>query len=287
MMDIRVKRKKVLKEAVKYALMALLAAILLFPFFVMLTRSFMTWKEATSYPVQILPEKLNFASYGEAISGDFFVYLKNTLIVLVVNVFGVTLSAYVVAYGFARIRCRGNGVLFAIALSTMMLPGIVSQVPLYVFYSKIGWLNTLLPLTIPPLFGGGMINIFLIRQYLRSIPQSYNEAARIDGASELRTCLEVIMPLVKPVLFLTAVNTFMACWNDFTTPLMYIDSSAPQKYTLAIGVYQRFRGAQSFKDKAPNVQMALCVLMMIPSLIIFSLFQRTLIEGVSITGLKG
>ena len=158
MMDIRVKRKKVLKEIVKYTLMVLLAAILLFPFFVMLTRSFMTWKEATSYPVQILPEKLNFASYGEAISGDFFVYLKNTLIVLIVNVVGVTLSAYVVAYGFARIRFRGNGVLFAIALSTMMLPGIVSQVPLYVFYSKIGWLNTLLPLTIPPLFGISRFN---------------------------------------------------------------------------------------------------------------------------------
>lgn len=281
------KTKLISKSVLKYILMGLLACILLFPFFVMLTRSFMTWKEATNYPVPIFPEKLNFSSYAEALDGNFFVYLKNTLIVLIVNVVGVTLSAYIVAYGFARIKFKGNGICFAVALATMMLPGIVSQVPLYVFYSKIGWLNTLLPLTIPPLFGGGMVNIFLMRQYLRTIPRSYNEAAKIDGASELRTCMEVIMPMVKPVLVLTAINTFMACWNDFTTPLMYIDSSASEKFTLAIGIYQRFVGAQSFKEKAPNVQMALCVLMMIPSLAIFSFFQRTLIEGVTLSGLKG
>ncbi len=281
------KTKKIVFVTVKYFLMALLAVILLFPFFVMFTRSFMTWREATSYPVQILPESLNFSSYAEAMNSEFFIYFKNTVIVLLVNVIGGTLSAYIVSYGFARIRFQGNNILFAVALSTMMLPGIVSQVPLYVAYSKIGWLNTLLPLTIPQLFGGGMVNIFLIRQYLRSVPKSYNEAAMIDGASELRTCFEVILPMVKPVVLLTAVNTFMACWNDFTTPLMYIDSTASDKFTLAVGIYYRFLGAVTNKDKAPNVQMALCILMMIPSLIIFALFQRSLIEGVSLTGLKG
>lgn len=281
------KTKKIVFVTVKYFLMALLAVILLFPFFVMFTRSFMTWREATSYPVQILPESLNFSSYAEAMNSEFFIYFKNTVIVLLVNVIGGTLSAYIVSYGFARIRFQGNNILFAVALSTMMLPGIVSQVPLYVAYSKIGWLNTLLPLTIPQLFGGGMVNIFLIRQYLRSVPKSYNEAAMIDGASELRACFEVILPMVKPVVLLTAVNTFMACWNDFTTPLMYIDSTASDKFTLAVGIYYRFLGAVTNKDKAPNVQMALCILMMIPSLIIFALFQRSLIEGVSLTGLKG
>lgn len=281
------KTKKIVFATVKYFLMALLAVILLFPFFVMFTRSFMTWREATSYPVQILPESLNFSSYAEAMNSEFFIYFKNTVIVLLVNVIGGTLSAYIVSYGFARIRFQGNNILFAVALSTMMLPGIVSQVPLYVAYSKIGWLNTLLPLTIPQLFGGGMVNIFLIRQYLRSVPKSYNEAAMIDGASELRACFEVILPMVKPVVLLTAVNTFMACWNDFTTPLMYIDSTASDKFTLAVGIYYRFLGAVTNKDKAPNVQMALCILMMIPSLIIFALFQRSLIEGVSLTGLKG
>lgn len=279
--------KKIVLGTVKYFLMALLAVILLFPFFVMLTRSFMTWQEATSYPVKIFPETWNFASYAEAMNGDFFVYFKNTVIVLLVNVVGGTLSAYLVSYGFARIRFKGNNILFGIALSTMMLPGIVSQVPLYVAYSKIGWLNTLLPLTIPQLFGGGMVNIFLIRQYLRSIPGSYNEAAKIDGASELRTCFSVILPMVKPVILLTAVSIFMACWNDFTTPLMYIDSTASEQFTLAVGVYYRFLGAVSNKDKAPNVQMALCVLMMIPSVVVFGFFQRSLIEGVSLTGLKG
>ena len=283
----RKKTGKICGGIIKYLLMLLLACVLLFPFFVMITRSFMTWREATSFPVKIFPKKLNFASYSEALNGDFFVYFKNTLIVLVVNVVGITLSAYLVAYGFARMRFKGKSILFAVALSTIMLPGIVSQVPLYVIYSKINWLNTLLPLTIPNLFGGGMVNIFLIRQYLRSIPRSYNEAAKIDGAGELRTCFSVIMPMVKPVLILTAVNTFMACWNDFTTPLMYIDSTASQYFTLAVGIYRRFVGAQSFREKAPNVQMALCTLMMIPSAIVFAVFQRSLIEGVTLTGIKG
>ena len=274
-------------KTVKYFLMAILAVLLLFPFFVMLTRSFMTWKEATSYPVQIFPEALNFSSYAEAMNSDFFIYFKNTVIVLLVNVIGGTLSAYIVSYGFARIQFKGSNVFFGIALSTMMLPGIVSQVPLYVAYSKIGWLNTLLPLTIPQLFGGGMVNIFLIRQYLRSVPRSYNEAAKIDGASELRTCFEIILPMVKPVVLLTAVNTFMACWNDFTSPLMYIDSTATDQFTLAVGIYYRFLGALTNREKAPNVQMALCILMMIPSVIVFGFFQRSLIEGVSLTGLKG
>lgn len=281
------KARRAVLGVIKYFLMSVLALILLFPFFVMLTRSFMTWQEATSYPVQILPESLNFGSYTEAMNAEFFVYFKNTVVVLLVNVIGGTLSAYIVSYGFARIRFKGNNVLFGIALSTMMLPGIVSQVPLYVAYSRIGWLNTLLPLTVPQLFGGGMVNIFLIRQYLRSVPKSYNEAARIDGASELRTCFEVILPMVKPVILLTAVNTFMACWNDFTTPLMYIDSTASEQFTLAVGVYYRFLGALTNREKAPNVQMALCILMMIPSLVVFGIFQRSLIEGVSLTGLKG
>ena len=281
------KVEKITLEIVKHVLMVILAAILLFPFFVMVTRSFMTWKEATSYPVHVLPEAFNLSSYTEAMNAEFFIYFKNTVIVLLINVIGGTMSAYIVSYGFARIRFEGNNVFFAISLSTMMLPGIVSQVPLYVVYSKIGWLNTLLPLTVPQLFGGGMVNIFLIRQYLRSIPQSYNEAAKIDGAAELRTCFEVILPMVKPVVLLTAVNTFMACWNDFTTPLMYIDSTASERFTLAVGIYYRFLGAVTNKEKAPNVQMALCILMMIPSLIVFGLFQRSLIEGVSLTGLKG
>ena len=281
------KQKVMVLKTVKYFLMAILAVLLLFPFFVMLTRSFMTWKEATSYPVQIFPEALNFSSYAEAMNSDFFIYFKNTVRVLLVNVIGGTLSAYIVSYGFARIQFKGSNVFFGIALSTMMLPGIVSQVPLYVAYSKIGWLNTLLPLTIPQLFGGGMVNIFLIRQYLRSVPRSYNEAAKIDGASELRTCFEIILPMVKPVVLLTAVNTFMACWNDFTSPLMYIDSTATDQFTLAVGIYYRFLGALTNREKAPNVQMALCILMMIPSVIVFGFFQRSLIEGVSLTGLKG
>lgn len=280
------KMKKLIPPTIRTVFMLLIAGVLLFPFFVLVTRSFMTWQEATSIPTPVFPEALNWGSYMEAVAGEFFIYLKNTLIVLVFNVLGVTFSAYFVAYGFAKTEFFGKNIIFAIALATMMLPGIVTQLSLYVIYHKIGWLNTLFPMIIPPLFGGGMINIFLIRQYLMTIPKSYTEAAKVDGAKSFQICTRIIMPMAKPVMMLTAVNTFMACWNDFTTPLMYIDSTRTDKFTLAVGIFNRFRGAVTYREQAPNEQMALCVLLMIPSLILFAFFQKTLIEGVSLNGVK-
>lgn len=267
--------------------MILLACIMLFPFFVMVTRSLMTWQEVASIPAHWFPEKINWKSYEGALSGEFLTYLKNTVIVLTVNVFGVVFSAYFVAYGFAKTEFKGKEVIFAFFLSTVMLPGIVGSLALYVTYHKIGWLNTLLPLTVPNLFGGGVMNIFLIRQFLLTVPKSYSDAARVDGANSFQISTRIVMPMVKPVLTLIGVNTFMGSWNDFTGPLMYIDTAHSEKFTLAVGIFQRFRGAVTAGEAMVNVQMAVCTLMMIPCLILFACFQKSLIEGVTLGGIKG
>ncbi len=278
---------KIAKKTVYIVLLTLLAFVLLFPFFVMLLRSFMTIEEATDIPVHLFPTSLKFSNYAEAMDEKFFKHFGNTLLVIGLNIVFVPLSGYMVAYGFAKIKFVGSNVIFSIGMATLMIPSIVCTIPLYVFYSKLGWLDTLLPLVIPPMFGGGMMNIFLMHQFLRGIPNTYVEAAKLDGANEFRIAFGIIAPLALPVITLVAVNTFIGTWNDFTGPLTYISRNASEKWTLAVAVFDRFRRATDIYEKAPQVQAALCVIMMIPSMILFAFFQKSLINGVALSGIKG
>lgn len=284
-----VKSKKVYKTVkfvLRMVIMSMIACVLLFPFFVMLTRSLMTAKEAVSIPSVLFPAKPNWESYASAMDEDFFVHFGNTMMVIACNVVFVPLSGYVVAFGFAKLKFVGSGVIFAIGMSTLMLPSIVCTIPLYILYNNLGWLNTLLPLIIPPMFGGGMMNIFLTHQFLRGIPNTYVEAARLDGAGSLRIAFSIIMPMAMPVVTYIAVNTFIASWNDFTGPLTYISVYYSERWTLAVSVFERFRGLTGVESEL-NVQAALCVVMMIPSMILFAFFQKTLINGINMSGIKG
>ena len=279
---------KVVKNILYVIFLSLLALVLLFPFFVMLSRSFMTLEEATDIPVRLFPSSLQFTNYVKAMDAKFFTHFGNTFLVIGCNVIFVPLSGFLVAYGFAKIKFAGSNVIFSIGMATLMMPSIVCTIPLYVFYSRLNWLNTLLPLIIPPMFGGGMMNIFLIHQFLRGIPNTYVEAAKLDGANELKIAFGIIAPLALPVITLVAVNTFIGTWNDFTGPLTYISRNASEKWTLAVAIYDRFRRAGGdIVKKAPQVQAALCVIMMIPSMILFAFFQKSLINGVSLSGIKG
>lgn len=281
--------KKVLntvKTVLRIVVMSLIACVLLFPFFVMVTRSLMTAKEAVSVPSRLFPQTWNFASYVTAMDEDFFLHFGNTMMVIACNVICVPLSAFVVAFGFAKLRFVGSGALFAVGMSTLMLPSIVCTIPLYVLYNDLGWLNTLLPLMIPPMFGGGMMNIFLTHQFLRGIPNTYVEAARLDGAGSLRIAFTIIAPMAMPVITYIAVNTFISTWNDFTGPLTYISVYYSERWTLAVSVFERFRGLTGVESEL-NVQAALCVVMMLPSMILFAFFQKTLINGINMSGIKG
>lgn len=280
--------KRVTLKILYNLFMSILVCIVLFPFYVMLSKSLMTIKESVSIPVPIFPSVITFSNYASALKIDFFFRsLGNTLFLVAVNIVMVPLSAYVVAYGFAKIKFKGSGFFFSLGMSTVMIPSICCTVPLYVLYSKFGWLNTLKPMYIPQMFGGGMMNIFLIHQYLKGIPNTYKEAAKIDGANEFRIAFLIFAPLTMPVITLVSVNTFIGVWNDFSGPLTYISSYASEKWTLAISVFDRYRGAVTLIDREPPVQMAICTLIMVPPMIVFAIFQRTLISGVALSGIKG
>jgi len=281
----RIRTRKIVKSVVLYFFLIFFSLFFLFPFFVMVTRSLMSNADVLHRnPVYIFPTKLYFKNFVRGWDPQLWGYLGNTLIVELCQVIGVPFTASLCAFGFSRVKFRYREALFAFVLSTMMLPGICTQIPLYVTYVKIGWINTLFPFTVTAFFGGGAMNIFLIRQFMRGIPIEMDEAAKIDGANAFLIYLRIVLPLCMPVIVLIMVQTFMGNWNDFMGPLLYLRDE--RVYTLAIGVYARFSGA-STADSYANVQMAVGLIMMIPCAIVFFVFQKQLIDGVQIGAVKG
>ena len=283
----KIARKKI-NMTVRIASYCLLTVILLFPFLMTIFQALMSVDEAIQTPTKLFPSKLSLESFKIALDGQALTGLSNTFKVVGFNVFAVTLSGYIVAYGFAKLKFVGSNFCFSLGMATMLLPSIVLMVPRYVLFVDLGWLNTLYPFTIPNLFGGGMTNIFLLTQFLRGIPNTYCDAGKIDGASELDIAFRIVMPLSKPILLLIIFNAFTAAWNDFSGPLAYISRSHSEKWTLAVTVFDKFQfQAVTAREKASSLKAAMAIIMMIPSVILFGFFQKTLIEGVTFTGVKG
>ena len=218
---------------------------------------------------------------------DFPRFTRNTLIIAVLCVIGTLFSSSLVAYGFARIPFKGRGVLFAVMLSTMMIPFPVLMVSLFSIFRFLGdhtpiqFLGTFKPLWIGSFFGSAF-NIFLLRQFFMTIPEELSDAARIDGCSEFEIFWRIILPLSKPALIVVALFTFMAAWNDFLGPLVYLQR--PEQYTLALGLqaFQSQHGGTPY-----NQLMAASVLIIAPVVILFFLAQKTFVQGIATTGLKG
>ncbi|HLK16220.1 MAG TPA: carbohydrate ABC transporter permease [Fimbriimonadaceae bacterium] len=210
----------------------------------------------------------------------FFKMLKNTLVICVLTVVGTVLSCSLAAYGLACVQWRGRETLFWVMLATMMLPGQVTMIPLFQTFKGLGWINTILPLVVPA-FCGNAFFIFMLRQFYRTIPASLMEAARIDGASDLRIWRTVVLPLSKAALAVVAVFSFIAAWNDFLGPLLYLMDD--DKYTLAIGL-ARLQGQYSSDW---GRMMAMSVVMTIPLITLFFLAQRTFVDGIKLGGVKG
>ncbi|MCL2751753.1 MAG: carbohydrate ABC transporter permease [Firmicutes bacterium] len=280
----RAYRIKRLKTAAYYICLCVFALFFLLPVFVMASKSLFTFTQINERPGSILPMPPVLYNFSLALNRDMLVQFKNTLIIVSVNVIFVPFTAALCAYGFSKLEFWGREVFFAVVLSTIMLPGIVTMIPLYVTYVNIGWFDTLLPFTVPALFGGGAINIFLFRQFMRGISSELHNAAKIDGASSFTIFLRIILPICIPIFVYIMINTFFGVWNDFTGPLIYLRSA--EKYTLAVGVYNRFLGSMT-QPLNQNVQMAAAVLIMLPCALLFLVFQRTLIEGIMLGGVKG
>jgi multiple sugar transport system permease protein len=229
---------------------------------------------------------LRTANYSEAL--DFLppstnhglVYLKNTLILVVLSVIGTILSSSIVAYAFSRMKFPGRDPLFAVVLATMMLPGAVTLMPQFLIFRWFGWIDTLMPLWVPAFFGSAF-NIFLLRQFFMQIPMELEDAAKIDGCSYPRTFWNIMLPQIKPALAVIAIWTFLGAWNNFMGPLIYVSSPDNMTLSYALKLFQGDRYAE------PGLLMAFATLTMLPVLLLFFLCQRYFVEGVTLSGLGG
>ena len=279
------KARAAIKSTAYYVIMVVLAAILVFPSLYMILRSVMPTEQILRRPVEMFPQSVTFDAYKQLFkSQGYGGAILQTLKIVGFNVIAVPLSGAFVAYGFARMKFPGKNVVFSIMLATMMIPGAVLQVPLYVLFSDFGWTNTVLPLTIPNLFGGGAVYIFLVRQFMRGIPKEIEDAGRIDGANPYVRFFALILPMCVPVLIYVIINVFNANWGDFYGPLVYMSNA--DKPTLAYVVFNDAIYADVAAAKE-NSRMAAGVFMSVFPVVLFVIFQRQLIEGVAVSSLKG
>ncbi len=241
--------------------------------------------EAENYPAdkiirKVSPRWSNFVNAIKAMK-HFSLYLKNTLILCILTVVGTVMSSALAAYGFSRVEWRGRDKIFVLALATMMVPFPVTMVPMYCLFRWLGWIGTLKPLWVGSFFAGAF-NVFLLRQFFMTIPKDLSEAARIDGCSEFRIFWQIILPLCRPALMVVALFQFMYTWNDFLGPLIYLTDE--KDFTLALGL-------QAFQSQHGGTEwhylMAASTLVALPIIVLFFFTQKSFIEGISMTGLKG
>jgi len=267
-----------LRVALVYAALVALGALFFAPFVWLLMTSF---KPEADIFQTVLPRRWVLDNYARGLTHfPFPLYLRNTLVICTANVVGVVISSSLVAYGLARIPWRGAPILFALLLSTMMLPAQVTMVPLFSIFKWLGWIDTFLPLTVPAFLGNAFF-IFLLRQFFLTIPADLTDAARLDGCTEFDIHRRVIVPLATPALATVALFTFMNTWNDFLGPLIYLYDD--RKFTLSLGLAMFTSQYGSFWGQL----MAVSTVMTAPILVLFFFTQRTFIQGITMTGLKG
>ena len=276
-----------------YALLIVATVLYATPIVWMLSTSIKPESQAIGGSMNLLPEPAsttfsqaaqNYSSVWNDPSIDFPLYLRNTLIVTLLGVTGMTLSTAMVAYGFARVRWRGRGFFFTLVLATLMVPFPVIMGPLFVIFSKLGWVGTLLPLWLPAWLGGsfhGAFNIFLLRQFFMSIPRELDEAARIDGCSHWGIFWRIILPMSRPALAVVSLLYFVFLWNDFLGPLIFLTHR--DQFTLALGLHLY----QSKAGNTPwNLLMAASAMVALPVLFVFLVAQRAFVQGIAAEGLK-
>jgi multiple sugar transport system permease protein len=247
----------------------------------MVTGSFKTQADIGAFPVNWFPDTITVGNFVYGLQAfPFGLYLFNTLLICIPSMLGAVLSSAMVGYGVSRIRWPWRNGIFTILIATMMVPFYVTMVPLFTAYRSIGWTGTYLPLIVPTFFGIPFF-IFLMRQFFLGIPDALSDAARVDGAGELRIFFTVILPLCKPALAAVALFQFLASWSDLLGPLLYLGDT--RTYTLSLGL-TFFQGAQG--DTATGPLMAISTLILIPVIVLFFFAQKTFIQGITMSGIK-
>jgi multiple sugar transport system permease protein len=282
--DYYINRKK--QERVMNTLSAvgivLMAAGAMLPIWWIFRSSLMTNTELYAYPPSFFPQNWRFENYAQTLEHfKFWTYLKNTLTIIVPSVLAGTSTAVLCGYAFARLRFPGKNFIFALCIGSMFLPNMVTLIPLYMAWTRLlGVRDSYLPLILPHFCGGGAFNIFLIRQFIKTIPRELDEAATIDGANRMQILTRIIVPSIKPAIIVVALLQFIFLWNDMLQQMVYITS--PDKFTIAIGLTM-FRGA--LKADWAKLMAATCM-SFIPGLIFYLAGQKHFVEGIVMTGMK-
>ncbi|GIK72600.1 MAG: sugar ABC transporter permease [Chloroflexota bacterium] len=270
-----------LMKALAYLIASFVALAFVFPLYWMVTTSLKTDVEIFKVPPTLFPLDPQWQNYPASTQYiPFWQYMFNTLVICALTIIGTVISCSLIAYGFARVRWPGRNAVFIVYLSTIMLPAQVTMIPLYIVFRQMGWVGTMWPLVVPAFFGNALY-VFLLRQFFMTIPNELTDAARIDGANELGIFWRIMLPLLKPALATVALFTFVATYRDFLGPLIYLTEQNQWTISLGLKMFQNMYGAQW------QLMMAAATLTMIPTMILFFLTQRTFIEGIALTGIKG
>ncbi len=268
-----------------HAVVALTSIAMIYPILWLAASSFKSPSEMWSKVYSLIPEHFTFDNYRNGWKGfggiSFTLFYKNTIFYSVLGALFTIMSSAFVAYGFARIEFAGKRIWFSAMLATLMIPPQIQIIPQYIMFAKIGWVNTYFPLIVPRLFGQAFF-IFMFVQFIRGIPRELDEAASIDGSGRVAIFTKILLPLLKPALFTGSIFSFYWTWNDFLTPLIYLNN--PKQYTLSIAL-------RSFADPSGLTDwgaiFAMSFLSLVPVFVLFIAFQKYLVEGIATTGIKG
>jgi multiple sugar transport system permease protein len=276
------KRARRRRSAIKHLVLIVLSIIFVFPMFWMVLTSLKPLPQAVTYPPTWIPHPFLWSNYPNAMNSQpFGGYFYHTLVYCVSTVIGVVVSSSLVAYGFSRLQWWGRNKLFYLMVSTLLLPYIVTLIPLFVLYRHLGWVGSYKALIIPTFFGSSVFSTFLLRQFFMTIPESLSEAARMDGANEFYIYSRIIMPLSKPAVSVVALFQFIYAWNDFLGPLIYLNKES--LYPISLGLNEML-GTYSTNW---SWLMAAATVAALPMIALFFLTQKTFVQGITLTGVKG
>ena len=279
--------KKQFRIAIWFIICLVVGVVFMLPFIWMTSTSLMGVEQIVKYPPELIPSPPTLRSFIYVLKNtDFFLYFKNSSIITILNILGTLVSTTLVAYGFAKYDAKLKGFWFTILMSTMMIPYFVTIIPLYNIYAKLKLINTIVPLVLPNMLAASGFSVFLLNQFFKTFPGEIEDAARIDGCSEMGILFKMVLPNSKAVLFVVGIFMFVWTWNDYFGPSIFL--SDQKKYTLSVGLVflsSSLNGYQDALDQGPVMAMAL--LTVLPIIILYVFFQRYFIQGIISSGLKG
>ncbi|WP_172194190.1 carbohydrate ABC transporter permease [Saccharibacillus qingshengii] len=265
-----------------YFMLSLITVLFIGPFLWLIRSSLMDLSQIFTMPPEWIPRPVRWENFGRALTVlPFGTYFMNTFTITISVIIGTVVSSSIAAFGFSRIDWPGRNLVFAILMSAMMLPGAVTLIPSFLGWQALGFYDTFYPLIVPAYFGGGIFNIFLLRQFYLTIPRDFDEAAFVDGASYFQIYRSIIFPLSRSAIIVVSLFCFLATWNDFMGPLIYLKSE--NLFTLALGL-QMFQGTYTAQW---DLLMAASAAVVLPCVVVFLIGQKYFLEGITLTGLKG